>query len=94
MAVHESKPAQKGASEKNVQKDATGFTGKRECYFKVQLHYIDSASKIWIAIRARSIGEAFVIADNRTLDTRFRICDGSITEITKSEYYVLICRAM
>jgi hypothetical protein len=94
MATQESKPARQGASKKNVQKDDTGAAKVRPYYFKVQLQNSDSASRVWIAIKAGSIGEAFVIADARTLDTRFRIYDGSMAEITKDEYYALISRTI
>ena len=94
MATQESLLAQQEASKKNVQKEATGVAEARQYYFKVQLQNSASASKISIAIKADSIGRALVIADNRTLDTRFRIYDGSMTEITKDEYYVLISKAI
>ena len=94
MATQENMPAQQEASKKNVQKAATGIAQLRQYYFKVQLQNSDSASRIWIAVKADSIGRALVMADNRTLDTRFRVYGGSMTEITKEEYYVLISRTI
>ncbi|SFU68383.1 hypothetical protein SAMN04487941_1944 [Pontibacter akesuensis] len=87
-------PARQQASVHDMHRDATGATEEMKRYFKVQLHPCGKSSRIWIAIKAKSIGEAFVIADNRTLDTSFIICDGSIIEITQREYYGLISRTV
>lgn len=94
MATQSTMPAQQEASEQDIQKDAIGVTKGRKYYFKIQIQHGGSFSRIWIAVQAGSLGEAFVIADSRTLDTKFSVCDGSITEITKGEYYALISRTI
>lgn len=55
-------------------------------HYKVKLEKDHSARYTWIAVEARSMGEAFVLADSRTFKTPYRICDDGVSEITEMEY--------
>ncbi|MHC2992066.1 hypothetical protein OB13_10880 [Pontibacter sp. HJ8] len=59
-------------------------------FYKVKLQLNNSSAVVWIAVRASSVGEAIVIADNRSIDSPFRICCNSVTEITTDEYQEMI----
>ncbi|GAB3812403.1 hypothetical protein [Pontibacter rugosus] len=59
-------------------------------FFKIKLIRTDGKAEYWAAIRAKSIGEAVVIADTRSMDSSFGICDNSFIEITRQEYFAML----
>lgn len=59
-------------------------------FFKIKLRMTPGPKEMWVGISARSVGEAIVVADVRTMDTPFDICADSVTEITQSEYYGIL----
>ncbi|WP_237144567.1 hypothetical protein [Pontibacter pamirensis] len=59
-------------------------------YFKVKLKIIGGSLESFILIRAKSIGEAVVIADNRSEGSHFELCDDPATEISRFEYRLMV----
>ncbi|MCC9136881.1 hypothetical protein ACFSKU_04935 [Pontibacter silvestris] len=63
-------------------------------FFKIKLRLVYSQAELWIAIKASSMGEAVVIADNRTMGTPFEICDNSVIEISLLEYNRMLSKVV
>ena len=59
-------------------------------FFKVGLEMASGSRPLWIAVRARSMGEAVVIADARCQGTPFQICSNLVKEISHTEYWRMI----
>lgn len=56
-------------------------------YFKVKLRMKGGSIESFMLIRARSIGEAVVIADNRSYGSHFELCDNPASEISPLIYF-------
>lgn len=59
-------------------------------FYKVKLQADHGPAEVWLAIKAKGAGEAIVIADSRALDTRFNMCDNTITAIAEKEYLKML----
>ena len=59
-------------------------------FYKIKLKMTSGPKEVWVGIRARSIGEAIVIADTHTMDTSYDICADSVEEVTSVEYYNIL----
>ncbi|SFU99689.1 hypothetical protein SAMN04487941_3989 [Pontibacter akesuensis] len=61
-------------------------------HFKIRLRLKGSQRELWIAVRAKSVGEAIVIADNRCLERPFQVCGGieSFIQISEGEYHSIL----
>lgn len=59
-------------------------------YFKVKLKMKRCSLETFVLIRARSIGEAVVLADSRSCGNHLELCDNPAIEITSQEYYNMI----
>ena len=59
-------------------------------FYKIKLKMTSGPREVWAGIRARSVGEAIVIADTCTIDSSFDMCADSVREITPVEYYAVL----
>ena len=56
-------------------------------YFKVKVKLKGRSIESFMLIRARSIGEAVVIADNRCYKSHFELCDNPASEVSPLVYF-------